>query len=143
MEIKEIQNKISEAYDLSARDIGQSVFYRDFDHIPYDYDSVARKSNYEQGITFQKNEGGYVRYGDNIMNLEKLGLKFEIVDGYGGEGEGDDYWGVCKLSDSNGNELCFKLSGWYASHVGAECDSPEDWTLVKEVEVITKEYQPV
>lgn len=142
MSIKEIQKKIDEV--SSSSEIGESVFHRDFDHMEFDWCSESKKTIFPDDISLSKNENGYTGgWGDNILSLDSLGIKFEFVDGYGGEGEGDEYWGVAKLSDSFDNEINFMVSGWYASYHGAECDEPKNWQLVEPVEVKKVEYKRV
>lgn len=46
----------------------------------------------------------------------------KLVDKYGGEGQGDDYWVVFSVSDGDVTRL-FRKSGWYASYAGGEFDS--------------------
>lgn len=46
-------------------------------------------------------------------------LSFTLVDEYGGEGQGEDYWTVYSFSD--GHDVVYvKFQGWYASYNGAE-----------------------
>ncbi len=42
---------------------------------------------------------------------------FHVVETFGGEGEGDQYWAVIKLGDRY-----FRKEGWYASHDGGYLD---------------------
>lgn len=62
---------------------------------------------YEKDATFQK--------------LADLGYTIESVEGYGGEGCGDQYWGVFSL-EKDGVKTYWRLSGYYASYNGAEVD---------------------
>ena len=48
------------------------------------------------------------------------------VDRFGGEGEGDDYWFVFKVTEPNGNERIFKRNGWYASYDGGYYEGPTE-----------------
>jgi hypothetical protein len=59
-------------------------------------------------------------YDDDIETvLNNHLIHFEVVDSYGGEDQGSDYWCVWKFSKDN--EECFiKFQGWYASHYGTE-----------------------
>lgn len=54
-----------------------------------------------------------------------------IVDEFGGEGQGDQYWLVFKVTEADGTERLFRRNGWYASYSGGEYDGP------------TEEVQPV
>jgi hypothetical protein len=55
---------------------------------------------------------------DFRKQLAEANISFELVDRYGGEDQGSDYWRV--YSFSNGNEVVFiKFDGWYASYEGS------------------------
>ncbi|ANA86355.1 hypothetical protein BH762_gp012 [Gordonia phage OneUp] len=43
---------------------------------------------------------------------------------HGGEGEGDQYWFVFKITDDDGNVRYFRREGWYASYDGGHYDGP-------------------
>jgi hypothetical protein len=51
----------------------------------------------------------------------------ECVEQFGGEGQGDQYFGVWKFGD-----IYIKFYGWYASHAGSEYEG------MKEVKPVTK-----
>jgi len=46
----------------------------------------------------------------------KLG-KIEMIEQFGGEGHGDDYWTVYHFID---HDVYISFDGWYASHHGSE-----------------------
>ena len=46
-----------------------------------------------------------------VEKLNELGYELKSVDGYGGEGKGDDYWGVFSITDSSDEISYFKISG--------------------------------
>lgn len=49
------------------------------------------------------------------------GFTYEHLDGYGGEGCGEDFWSVYEFTDVETQEKCVvKFDGWYASYVGSE-----------------------
>lgn len=53
--------------------------------------------------------------------LSDIDINFELVDRYGGEDQGSDYWSVYSFTD--GMELVFiKFDGWYASYEGSTYD---------------------
>lgn len=79
---------------------------------------------YENNLTKELKEKGYV-------------LKSE--DGYGGEGEGENYWGVFSVTHNN-EVTYFRLSGWYASYDGPEVDI-YDLEEVHKVPVETYEWR--
>jgi len=58
-------------------------------------------------------------YGD--FNFDLLGLGgIKVVDEYGGEGQGDDYWTVYHFVD---HDVYIRVEGWYSSYNGAEFDN--------------------
>ena len=57
-------------------------------------------------------------------NFEYEGHKFTHEDGFGGEGQGDNFWivfSVTNLADS-GDVVYYKVPGWYQSHYGSELE---------------------
>jgi hypothetical protein len=68
--------------------------------------------------------------------VKKLGLTFECVAEYGGEGCGDEYWTVYKF-ESEGETTFVKFDGWYASYQGSEYDN---WFYVEPREVLVTRY---
>lgn len=65
-------------------------------------------------------------------------LDWELVDRYGGEEQGSDYYKVYKFTDKTTNEECYVyFQGWYASYDGA---SFEEWYLAKPVEKTIIDY---
>jgi hypothetical protein len=58
--------------------------------------------------------------GDDLeIALDNQLIHCDIVESYGGEDQGSDYWCVWKFS--KGSEECFvKFHGWYASHYGTD-----------------------
>jgi len=54
--------------------------------------------------------------GEFKEEFAKLG-KFEMVDEFGGEGQGDQYWKVYHFIDHG---IFISFDGWYASHHGSE-----------------------
>lgn len=54
-----------------------------------------------------------------------------LIDSFGGEGQGDSYWMVLRLTQGD-VERTFKMDGWYASHDGGYYDGP--FTEVKPVQ---------
>lgn len=65
----------------------------------------------------------------------------ELVDDYGGEGEGESYYKVVKFVDHN---VYGKLEGAYYSYDGIHFyDIEDDFTEVKPVEKVVTHYDPV
>lgn len=49
----------------------------------------------------------------------------DVVLQEGGEGQGDQYFIVWKLTDENGDEYYFRADGYYSSYEGVEWDGAE------------------
>lgn len=73
---------------------------------------------------------------ETISEFISLLQNATLVDCYGGEGRGDDYWAVWKFID-NGEEYFVRFDGWYSSSAGAEFNKME---LVKPVETKITKY---
>lgn len=54
--------------------------------------------------------------------LDSLDWELTYSDNYGGEGQGDSYWYVFKVSDGK-TVRHVKVDGWYASYSGGEYDT--------------------
>lgn len=124
MSFSEIQKNLNKINEEASECLGECVFNRDFWDIKYE---------------LENNKDDFVVVGGTVQ-VSSLGIKVEVVDGYGGEDQGSDYWGVAKLEDNFGNKKFFKVSGWYASYHGAECEDPLDWQEVKPKEKTVIEY---
>lgn len=57
-----------------------------------------------------------------------------FVDQFGGEGQGDTYWIIVKLTEPDGTETFYRRNGWYQSHYGYELDGPTD--IVEQAEKV-------
>lgn len=109
-----------------------------------------RKENFEKIKQFIKNypveESGYHRgleFAFFYEDLPKINYDLENgellkdyyqVDGYGGEGQGDNYYMVYHFPNA---DIFIKFYGWYASYHGAEYS---DMYLVEPKEVTITEY---
>lgn len=84
-------------------------------------------------------EDGSISEDEAISDFGELigkGIAFEIVDSYGGEGLGEDYWSVYKFTLDN--EVCWvKFDGWYASYTGSEYTG---FFFVEPKEVVVTKY---
>lgn len=70
---------------------------------------------------------------DWLFKFRDHGLRVESIDGYGGEGKGEDYWGVIRVTDKVTNqEIYLKIDGYYASYHGADFNDKYDFCLVTE-----------
>ncbi|MFC6021529.1 hypothetical protein ACFP2T_35845 [Plantactinospora solaniradicis] len=60
---------------------------------------------------------------DQVQHTELGSLR--VVDSYGGEGEGDEFWVVISITDGAGAVRYFKRLGWYQSYGdGGHLDGP-------------------
>lgn len=60
-------------------------------------------------------------------------LLVTTVEEYGGEGQGDDYWMVCKVENKDGSLIGYlKWDGWYASYDGGYLEDDPFWVEPKE-----------
>ena len=65
----------------------------------------------------------YSKWDEDIVvefkkQLTEAKIDFELVDNYGGEDQGSDYWSVYSFTD--GMQVVFiKFDGWYASYEGS------------------------
>jgi hypothetical protein len=64
----------------------------------------------------------------------------EVLDSFGGEGQGDDYWRVYKLELEDGTSTIIRRNGWYASYEGSSWDNFEE---VKPVQVMVTQWESV
>lgn len=78
---------------------------------------------------YDENDGKIKTMSINIVEeINKLGYVIKSEDGYGGEGRGDNYWGVFSLTKDN-HTVYIKLDGYYASYNGSTVDY-HDWNIV-------------
>lgn len=66
----------------------------------------------------------------------KLG-KIEMIEHFGGEGKGDDYYTVYYFED---HDVYISFDGWYASHHGSEYN---DMSEVRPKKVVKREWEAV
>ena len=79
-------------------DVLQEFFNCEFQSEPWAWDSDEVKA-FRQVLT------------DNSIT-------FGMIDCYGGEGQGDDYWSVYEFTDGT-QIVLIKFDGWYASYQGS------------------------
>lgn len=78
-------------------------------------------------------------YYEIMPELKALGFEFFEEDHHGGEGQGDQYWSVIKIT--KGDETAFiKFYGWYASFAGSEMSHSAD-EFVEVVKVPVESYE--
>lgn len=73
------------------------------------------------------------KYGQEFKDeFAKLG-KIEMIEQFGGEGKGDDYFTVYHFVD---HAVYISFNGWYASHIGPEYDGMSQVTpkIVEKIE---------
>jgi hypothetical protein len=66
-----------------------------------------------------------ISWGDKVAILPNIGTA-RIVDDFGGEGSGDDFWFVFTITDEHDQVRTFKRNGWYASHDGGYYEGPTE-----------------
>lgn len=59
---------------------------------------------------------------DEVGNVPSPFGVISYEKSYGGEGQGEDYWVVVKVTAEDGTERFFRMDGWYQSHSGGELD---------------------
>lgn len=74
--------------------------------------------------------------GEDNESFTEANVKFELVDSYGGEGQGEDYWSVYKFTDGT-DEVFVQFDGWYQSYSGCEFNK---CFFVKPREVMVTQY---
>lgn len=72
-------------------------------------------------------------------NVELDGFKFELIKEHGGEGQGEEYWKVYKVTEGNASIL-IRMDGSYASYDGPDFD-PFDFRKVKAVKRTVTFYE--
>lgn len=104
------------AYDVTYGEGGQN-------ERTYHYED-SHESGWNAVENYSDEDGGWPT---PIGSLEK-------IDSYGGEGKGDEYWMVLRLTQGDVVRT-FKKEGYYASHYGHEwCDYGNDFSEVSPVE---------
>lgn len=63
----------------------------------------------------------YIKFGEVNNIPTELGV-ISLESEYGGEGQGDEYWVVVKITGHDGSVRFFKKPGWYQSYSGGELD---------------------
>lgn len=79
-------------------------------------------------------DGEYDNEGSEIASINDLttilkenGYEFENVYQHGGEGQGDEYYSIYKVSNAE-LEVYVQFNGWYASYHGSEY---QEWFFVE------------
>jgi hypothetical protein len=112
-------------------DKSESMMNRECEYDPdYEYKKTKwnskTKSYDEVGMVKFPIDRGYAK------ELNEMGVTYKLVDSYGGEDMGSEYWAIWKFS--RGDEtFMFKFDGYYQSYNGA------DFNSVFEVKPKTKE----
>lgn len=98
---------------------------------------VGEPPSIYKGAWWDNYNGNFNEEGQTFWN--NFPFTFALVDSYGGEGQGDQYWSVYKFTHKDTNEeILIKFDGYYQSYNGAEYMG---WSEVKPVEVTKTEYQ--
>lgn len=121
--------------DLSIDQIDELMESHEF---PYEYDCQVYNRETRQFETVHRvgADQGWssiseaIEYGGNTLEIAGLGTVSHI-ESFGGEGQGDQYWMVFKITDGDVSRT-FKRDGWYASYDGGYLEGPT--TEVKAVQ---------
>lgn len=105
--IDDLNRAITKQYD--------EEFDGDFEY--YDDAGSSEWGNLEEDIyTWRKDE-------EKTAELEGIGT-VRLIESFGGEGEGDNYYLIVSITDSDGGVRFFKRLGWYASYDGGHYEGP-------------------
>ena len=121
------------------------MLYKTFTDILSEYDELIEESSEHEDDTSENIFFHEVLSDNTKFNsiLQKLLAKDEIVveyiESFGGEGSGDDYWTVYKISDAT-ETTYIRFQGWYASYHGAEFTETQE---VKPIQVTVTQYELV
>ena len=78
----------------------------------------------------------------DLMHKEyynSLGIgPFKVIDKYGGEGKGDEWWKVFYFED---HDVYMKITGWHTSHHGVDFDGWEEASEVRPIEKTITVYE--
>lgn len=87
------------------------------------------------------NEGWYAweeAEGTGFHEVENLG-QVKVVENFGGEGEGDQYYITFEVVMLNGDTRYFRMNGYHVSHDGSYYDGP--FVEVKKTTRLTDFYE--
>lgn len=97
----------------------------------FDFFTPAHTTTYGKGGPYERtydypdsHESGWFaveEYAESDEGFETPIGRLEMVEQHGGEGQGDQYWIVIRLTQGKISRT-FKKEGWYASHHGHEFD---------------------
>lgn len=71
-----------------------------------------------------------------VRTCEGMNIKYEFVDNYGGEGEGEDYWSIFKFTQESAS-VYVQFNGSYQSYNGADFD---EFFFVKPKAVVVTQF---
>ncbi|WPH57741.1 hypothetical protein [Mycobacterium phage WXIN] len=93
----------------------------------YEYREVPANTEGAFEERYGANAGKWFKRFDKKRGVSLDGIGYaELIDQFGGEGKGDDYWFVIKVTDEAGEERFFRRNGYYASFHGSDLDGPTD-----------------
>jgi hypothetical protein len=110
---------------LSVRDVESFLESYEF-FTPAHTETLGKGTKYERTYDYpETRESGWSVVEDYAWNGDRetpIGL-LTMVEQEGGEGQGDQYHMVIRLTQGDVSRT-FKMQGWYASHHGHEFDGP-------------------
>lgn len=69
--------------------------------------------------------------------LQELKITTKLLDNFGGESEGEDYWSVYSFSTPT-ETVMVKFQGWYSSYTGSDFT---EWFFVEPKQVMVTQYE--
>ena len=121
------------------------MLYKKFTDILAEYDELIEESSCSddsssEDIFFHEVLSGNTKFNSILQKLlAKDEIVVEYVESFGGEGSGDDYWTVYKISNTT-ETTYIRFQGWYASYHGAEFTETHE---VKPIQVTVTQYELV
>ena len=76
-----------------------------------------------------------------VSHIAAPGFNAALVEQFGGEGKGDNIWAVFSVKEDDGQEILYRLRGWYASCDGASLSKVEEVESYQETVTKFREVQ--
>lgn len=134
MDGKELEKLLAKKFNLPDWDD------EEFDYDSYD-ESEAEYGNIFVGVAEELDSWYYRRKHGVDPTLDLDGVIVELEEQWGGEGEGDRYGHIIKVSSDNSIQY-FQADGFYSSYNGHSWEGAEYYE-VEPREVVRREFFPV
>jgi hypothetical protein len=116
---------------MDVQTLGQAFLDWTRKETPEEYDGYddaednVYTSDYGDNVSWGAVEELFWSYRDPKVEKEVGGSKVTLQEQHGGEGEGDEYWLVFRVENSDGSEQFFRVDGYYASYDGTSWDGAQ------------------